>query len=90
MKKTLGFLLLSLGLLFVGETTLARTQVMDANVQIEQGVSLSADEMQSIRGGNIYWDAKCVEYTVYCVVFTWSWTGAILCGILSAICFSIG
>lgn len=89
MKKTLGFLLLFLGMLFVGETTLARTQAMDVNVQLEQGVSLSADEMQSIRGGDVVQQNLCAGFTLYCVVITWSWIGALVCAVLSVICFSL-
>lgn len=86
MKKTFGFLLLFLGLLFVGETTLARTQAMDANVQIEQGVSLSADEMQSIRGGETGPVLLCANLAATCFLYSTSWWQDILCAAFGILC----
>ncbi len=89
MKKTFGFLLLFLGLLFVGETTLARTQAMDANVQIEQGVSLSADEMQSIRGGDAVETVECIHFTTLCFTMVLSWFGVAACAIFGILCMTL-
>jgi hypothetical protein len=86
MKKIFGFLLLFLGMLFVGETAIARTHMMDSNMHVTQGAPLSADEMQEIRGGEALPVQFCANWYNYCVMGTSSWWIEFFCTVGAIFC----